>query len=125
MYQTSLIQRIVLSTICAIAALLSSAATANSASVEEKSVVASFQAMLDGLGKRDKAAMMAQLLPGGGATLMRGGKPVQINLGDKTLFPDHSSRRAYFSYSAKDHPDYKVGYGDIRICYGTNVSGCF
>jgi hypothetical protein len=54
-----------------------------------------------------------------------GGKPVQINLNDKTLFPDHSSRRAYFSYSAKDHPDYKAGYGDIRICYGTSASGCF
>jgi hypothetical protein len=54
-----------------------------------------------------------------------GGKPVQIDLSDKTLFPDHSSRRAYFSYSAKDHPDYKAGYGDIRICNGTAVSGCF
>jgi len=54
-----------------------------------------------------------------------GGKTVQIDLSDKLLFPDHSSRRAYFSYSAKDHPDYKAGYGDIRICYGTAVSGCF
>ena len=53
------------------------------------------------------------------------GSTVQIDLSDKTLFPDHSSRRAYFSYSAKDHPDYKAGYGDIRICYGTTVSGCF
>jgi hypothetical protein len=37
-----------------------------------------FQARLDGLGKRDKAAMLAQLLPGGSATLMRNGKPVQM-----------------------------------------------
>jgi len=34
--------------------------------------------MLDGLGKRDKAAMMAQLLPGGSAILMRNGKPAQM-----------------------------------------------
>lgn len=46
----------------------------------EKSALASFQAMLDGLGKRDKAAMMAQFLPGGTATLMRKGKPVQMTL---------------------------------------------
>ncbi len=45
---------------------------------EEKAALASFQAMLDGLGRRDKAAMMAQLLPGGTATLMRKGKPLQM-----------------------------------------------
>jgi hypothetical protein len=45
---------------------------------EQKAALASFQAMLDGLGKRDKAAMMAQLMPGGGAILMRKGKPAQM-----------------------------------------------
>lgn len=45
----------------------------------EKAALASFQTMLDGLGKRDKAAMSAQLLPGGSATLMRKGKPVQLS----------------------------------------------
>jgi hypothetical protein len=49
-------------------------------SAEEKSVLASFQALLDGLGKRDKAAMMAQVLPGGSAVLMRNGKPAQMTL---------------------------------------------
>ena len=47
-------------------------------SADEKAVLASFQALLDGLGKRDKAAMMAQLLPGGSAVLMRNGKPAQM-----------------------------------------------
>ena len=42
--------------------------------------VASFQAMLDGMGKRDKAAMVATFLPGGTATLMRKDKPVQLTL---------------------------------------------
>jgi hypothetical protein len=67
-----------LSAACAIAMLLSLAPTATAASAEEKAVLAAFQAMLDGLGKRDKAAMLAQLLPGGSATLMRNGKPVQM-----------------------------------------------
>jgi hypothetical protein len=70
--------RAVLSAACAIAMLLSLAPTAAAASAEEKAVLAAFQAMLDGLGKRDKAAMLAQLLPGGSATLMRNGKPVQM-----------------------------------------------
>lgn len=60
-----------------------------------------------------------------GSGSQRGSKPVQINLNDRTIFPNRSSCRAYFSYSAKDHPDYKVGYGDVRICDGTSVSGCF
>jgi hypothetical protein len=47
-------------------------------SVEQRAALAGCQAMLDGLGRRDKAAMMAQLLPGGGAILMRNGKPVQM-----------------------------------------------
>jgi hypothetical protein len=47
---------------------------------EEKAVLASFQALLDGLGKRDKSAMMAQVLPTGGAVLMRNGKPAQMTL---------------------------------------------
>jgi hypothetical protein len=49
-------------------------------STEEAAVLVSFQALLDGLGKRDKAAMMAQLLPGGSVVLMRNGKPAQMTL---------------------------------------------
>jgi hypothetical protein len=47
---------------------------------DQKAALACFQAFLDGLGKRDKAAMVAQLLPGGSAVLMRKGKPVQMTL---------------------------------------------
>lgn len=56
------------------------AAAAGGPSLQEKAALASFQAMLDGLGKRDKAAMVATFLPGGTATLMRKGKPVQLSL---------------------------------------------
>jgi Putative lumazine-binding len=51
---------------------------AKSVSPEEKAVLVPLQALLDGLARRDKAGMAAQLLPGGGATLMRSGKPVQM-----------------------------------------------
>jgi hypothetical protein len=59
-------------------ALSSSALAAKAASSEEKAVLAPLQALLDGLAKRDKSMMAAQLLPGGSATLMRNGKPVQL-----------------------------------------------
>ena len=54
------------------------ATAAKAGSPEEKAVVARLQALLDGLAKRDKAAMAAQLLPGGSVSLMRNGKPVQM-----------------------------------------------
>lgn len=63
----------------ATAALLLCATSAVAVSAESHAVIASFQAMLDGLAKRDKKAMMKQLLPGGSATLMRDGKPVQLS----------------------------------------------
>src|SRR6201990_721273 len=47
-------------------------------SPEEKEVIASLQGVLDGLAARDKNMIAAQLLPGGSATLMRNGKPVQM-----------------------------------------------
>jgi hypothetical protein len=45
---------------------------------EEKAVIARLQAFLDGIAKRDKAVLTEQLLPGGSATLMRDGKPLQM-----------------------------------------------
>jgi hypothetical protein len=64
-------------------------------STEETAVLASFQALLDGLGKRDKTAMMAQLLPGGSVVLMRNGKPAQMTLemlADRLSQPGAESR---------------------------------
>jgi hypothetical protein len=51
---------------------------ANTRSPEEKAVLGLLQTFMDGLAKRDKAEMAALLLPGGSATLMRNGKPVQM-----------------------------------------------
>jgi hypothetical protein len=47
-------------------------------SPDEKLVIAPLQALLDGLAKRDRELIAAQILPGGSATLMRNGKPVQM-----------------------------------------------
>jgi hypothetical protein len=55
------------------------------------------------------------------ALKVKGSVFVNLSLTDTTLFPDHSSRRIYFSFSANGHPDYAVGYGDVRMCSG--VSG--
>jgi Putative lumazine-binding len=77
----------------AIAASTASAAAPDVA--EKKAVLASFQAMLDGLGKRDKAAMSAHMLPGGSATLMRKGKPMQMSfeaLTDRLSEPGKETR---------------------------------
>ena len=63
-----------------LACLLSLPSPAISATADEKAALASFQALLDGLGKRDKAAMMKQVLPSGSVTLMREDKPVQMTL---------------------------------------------
>ena len=54
------------------------ASTARTHSPEEKDVIAPLQGVLDGLAARDKNMIAAQLLPGGSATLMRNGRPVQM-----------------------------------------------
>ena len=59
------------------------------------------------------------------AVKVKGPNDIPLHLSDTTLFPNHSSRRIYFSFSAAGHPDYAKGYGDIRICNQTAVTGCF
>jgi hypothetical protein len=53
---------------------------AHAMSSEQAAALASFQGLLDGLGKRDKAAMMAQVLPGASGTFVRDGKPKQMTI---------------------------------------------
>lgn len=66
------------------AALL--AASMNAATPEEPSVLATVQAMFDGMAHRDPAAIKAQWLPGGTLVLMRDGKPAQMTI---DTFADH------------------------------------
>jgi len=54
----------------------------------------------------------------------KGAMLINTSLTDPSLFPDHSSRRIYFSLSADGHPDYLKGYGDVRMC-SQSSGNCF
>jgi hypothetical protein len=85
-----------------------------SASIEEKAVLASFQAMLDGLGKRDKAAMMAQMLPGGSAVLMRKGKAAQMSF---EMLTDRLSQPGPASHEERIHDAVVHVDGDVATLW--------
>jgi hypothetical protein len=53
---------------------------AHALNADQAAALASFQALLDGLGKRDKAAMLAQVLPGASGTFVRDGRPKQMTI---------------------------------------------
>jgi len=58
------------------------------------------------------------------AVKVKGTFDFQVSYSDRTTFPDKSSLRVYYSVSALNKPNYKTGYGDIKIC--DNTSGnCF
>jgi hypothetical protein len=68
-----------------LAALLSAASLVSAlspslyaATPEEQAVLAPIQAMFDGMSKRDAAAILAPLLPGGSLVLMRDGTPSKM-----------------------------------------------
>lgn len=57
---------------------LAAVPAAEHVSPDEQAVIARLQGLLDGIAKRDKAMLAEALLSGGGATLMRDGKPLQM-----------------------------------------------
>lgn len=81
---------------------------------DEEAALASFQAMLDGLGKRDKSAMTAQLLPGGSATLMREGKPAQMTFEALT---DRLSRPGPETHEERIHDALVRVDGDVAVVW--------
>ncbi|WP_205746114.1 MULTISPECIES: nuclear transport factor 2 family protein [Dyella] len=66
-------------TLGACAALACAALPVAAATPEEQAVLAPFQALLDGIGKRDHNMMRAALLPGGMITLKRADKISQLH----------------------------------------------
>jgi hypothetical protein len=49
-----------------------------------------------------------------------------LDFSDRTLFPDRKAFRVYFSFSGANKPNYKSGYGDIKICDNAIfVNQCF
>jgi hypothetical protein len=83
-------------------------------SADQKAALASFQGLLDGLGKRDKAAMTAQLLPGGGAILMRNGKPAQMTFDALT---DRLSQPGKETHEERIHDAVVHIDGDVGIVW--------
>jgi hypothetical protein len=58
---------------------LHAAAPAHTITPEEQAVLAPFQALLDGVAQRDHELVRKQLFPGGMATLIRNGQPLQLH----------------------------------------------
>jgi Putative lumazine-binding len=83
-------------------------------SADQDAALAGFQAMLDGLGKRDKAAMLAQLLPGGGAVLMRNGKPAQMTF---EVLADRLSQPGKETHEERVHDAIVLVDGDVATIW--------
>lgn len=49
---------------------------------------------------------------------------LNMDYSDSLLFPNRSAVRVYYSFSAQNKPNYKAGYGDIKICRG-DFNSCF
>ena len=56
-----------------------SSAPAHTLTLEEQAVLAPLQALLDGVAQRDHELVRKQLFPGGMATLIRDGQPLQLH----------------------------------------------
>lgn len=62
-----------------ISMLLASASAEKRLTPQEEAVLMPLQKVLEGIAKHDRDEVQRQLLPGGSATLMRDGKPVQLS----------------------------------------------
>lgn len=62
------------------------------------------------------------------ALKFKGSKTLVIDYSDDAQYPNGTSLRVYYSFSAQNKPNYKAGYGDIKICKGTGsttLDSCF
>lgn len=53
------------------------------------------------------------------AVKFKGSKSLIIDYSDSTTYTNKSSLRVYYSFSGQNKPNYKAGYGDIKICRST------
>ena len=56
---------------------------------------------------------------------IKGGSVLSLDFSDRSIYPNRSVYRAYYSLSAQGFPNFVVGYGDIKICDSQNVMDCF
>jgi hypothetical protein len=62
------------------------------------------------------------------AVKFKGTKMLAIDYSDDSQYPNGTLLRVYYSFSAQNKPNYKAGYGDIKICKGTGnttLDACF
>lgn len=59
------------------------------------------------------------------ALKFKGGKAVSFDISERDLFPSGKSLRYYYSFSSATQQNFKVGYGDIKICNLPNYMECF
>ena len=50
------------------------------------------------------------------ALKFKGSKGFQVNLSDRSIYRNNAEIRMYFSFSALNKPNFKAGYGDVKIC---------
>ena len=81
------------------------AAAAHADNTPDAAVLAPVHAFFDGMARYDQAAMRAQVLAAGSATLMRQGKPVQLALGE---FVDHVK-------PGKDRIEERIAEPQVRV----------
>jgi hypothetical protein len=57
---------------------------------------------------------------------IKGNTPVYLDFSNTTIYPSGKRLRYYFSYSAAAQANFKVGYGDVKICNHSNdPASCF
>jgi hypothetical protein len=60
------------------------------------------------------------------AVKIKGITHLSIDLTDTNKFPAGIKLRYYYSYSASGHPNFKAGYGDVKLCNDpVNWTQCF
>ena len=58
----------------------------------------------------------------------KGNFTISIDYSDRSVYPNLYAMRVYYSFSAAGKPNFKVGYGDIKVCdasAGGNYTSCF
>jgi len=55
-----------------------------------------------------------------GFAKFKGAKQFILDVSDPGSFPSKMSLRYYYSFSAEGQPNFKAGYGDIKICRANN-----
>lgn len=59
------------------------------------------------------------------AIKFKGSKAILFDVSQRDLFPLGKALRYYYSFSAAAQQNFKVGYGDIKVCASSNINQCF